>query len=151
MIEYNPQNNHYKVVWEGETPSEASWIPRIYLLFLSEDPFVFAQRIASAIKSKKEAEAFLRYNLYIDSMPADEEPEHEQLLKILASALNVKKFGSMKKDAESKLREITSVYGRAMNKIIFDRTILQQEGQNEVLSLFNMDITALVENPSTTR
>ena len=46
-----------------------TWIPRIRLRFLSENPWNFAKRIAEAFNSRKACEAGLRYNLYVDCMP----------------------------------------------------------------------------------
>lgn len=45
------------------------WIPRIQLMFLAEDPDIFAQRVASAYRERQKHEAGLRYNLYLDCMP----------------------------------------------------------------------------------
>lgn len=45
------------------------WIPRIQLMFLAEDPQIFAKRVATAFKCRQEHESALRYNLYLDCMP----------------------------------------------------------------------------------
>lgn len=47
------------------------WVPRIYLLFLAEDPRVFAQRIVSANILRKKTQMLLLYHLYVDCMPTD--------------------------------------------------------------------------------
>lgn len=47
------------------------WVPRIRLLFLAEDPRVFAQRVVSANNLRKKTQALLMYNLYVDCMPVD--------------------------------------------------------------------------------
>ncbi|EUB63950.1 Dynein heavy chain 1, axonemal [Echinococcus granulosus] len=47
------------------------WIPRIQLMFLAEDPVVFAKRVAQAYHDREAAEATIRYNLYLDCMPVD--------------------------------------------------------------------------------
>lgn len=36
-----------------------TWLPRIFILFKSEDPFLFAKRVAAAIKARKEAEGHM--------------------------------------------------------------------------------------------
>lgn len=47
------------------------WVPRVQLLFCAEDPHVFTQRVVQANAARKETEALLRYNLYVDCMPCD--------------------------------------------------------------------------------
>lgn len=47
------------------------WVPRVRLLFLAEDPHVFAQRVVSANTLRKKTQALLLYNLYVDCMPVD--------------------------------------------------------------------------------
>lgn len=54
------------------------WIPRIQLMFLAEDPVIFAKRIASAYKARNEAESTIRYNLYLDCMPLNGVAEMDQ-------------------------------------------------------------------------
>ena len=54
------------------------WIPRVRLLFMAEDPRVFAQRVGNAFRLRKRTEALLRYNLYIDCMPMDGVGELDQ-------------------------------------------------------------------------
>lgn len=47
------------------------WVPRVCLLFLAEDPLVFAQRVVSADNLRKKTQALLLYNLYVDCIPTD--------------------------------------------------------------------------------
>ena len=64
------------------------WIPRIRLMFLAEDPTVFARRVAHAHMSRAKTEALLRYHLYIDCMPTDEmaELDSDSLHRIVSTA-----------------------------------------------------------------
>lgn len=47
------------------------WVPRIQLLFCAEDPRVFTQRVVEANALRKNTEALLLYNLYVDCMPSE--------------------------------------------------------------------------------
>lgn len=47
------------------------WVPRIQLLFCAEDPHVFTQRVVQANALRKNTEALLLYNLYVDCMPSE--------------------------------------------------------------------------------
>ena len=46
-------------------------VPRIQLLFCAEDPRVFTQRVVQANALRKNTEALLLYNLYVDCMPSE--------------------------------------------------------------------------------
>lgn len=47
-------------------------------MFKAEDPQVFAARVAEAYTSRRQCEALLRYNLYVDCMPMDGVGELDQ-------------------------------------------------------------------------
>lgn len=58
---------------EGRPPllDTQYWVPRIQLLFCAEDPRVFTQRVVQANALRKNTEALLLYNLYVDCMPTE--------------------------------------------------------------------------------
>ena len=68
------------------------WVPRIRLYFLSEDPALYARRVATAHQARKEAVHAMRYHLCVDSMPADNmhSLSVEQINRVLTLALNSK-------------------------------------------------------------
>jgi hypothetical protein len=55
MLEYNSSTDLWKIVWESSNREE--WIPRIYLLFLTEDPVNHAHRVKAAIQGRTDTEA----------------------------------------------------------------------------------------------
>ena len=70
--------DHIIVLTSGQRvilPCQA-WVPRVLLRFLSEDPIIFGKRVYEAFKMRKETEAEMRYNLYIDCMPTDDIEDH---------------------------------------------------------------------------
>uniref|UniRef100_A0A8C4NB06 Uncharacterized protein n=1 Tax=Eptatretus burgeri TaxID=7764 RepID=A0A8C4NB06_EPTBU len=81
VLEYDKQQNLYLVQRSEalEAGNELCWLPRLYLLFLADDPVVFVHRFASACAARRSTQARLRYNLYIDCMagagPSQELPE----------------------------------------------------------------------------
>uniref|UniRef100_A0A8V1A4F4 Dynein axonemal heavy chain 1 n=1 Tax=Gallus gallus TaxID=9031 RepID=A0A8V1A4F4_CHICK len=104
------------------------WVPRIYLLFLAEDPRVFAQRIVSANILRKKTQMLLLYHLYVDCMPTDglNSISETSLEKMKLWALHTPKLkknriilgcmGCLEK-------EVKLDYERAMNRMIFDRAV----------------------------
>lgn len=66
------------------------WIPRLRLMFSAENPELFADRIQDAYMSRRNTEALLRYNLYVDCMPVEGLPEIDaaSVKKIVTQANN---------------------------------------------------------------
>jgi dynein heavy chain len=58
--------------------SNQYWIPRIQLMFVAEDPRVFANRVEFAHNERKRTENYLRYQFYVDAMPYEGVAELEQ-------------------------------------------------------------------------
>eukprot|EP00736_Rhodelphis_marinus_P006943 Rmarinus@m.24609 len=131
MKQFDYNRNRYLVEWEDDRT--VSWVPRVHLMFLAEDPFVFAQRVAAAHAGRRKAEALLRYNLYVDSMPTDEISGlgQEQVQRILASAMNTEALTDRSIDTSALINEINIDYARTMNKIIFDHN-LKDPAQREL-------------------
>jgi len=61
---------------------------RLFICFDTEDPTVYAKRVANAFQLRRYAESLIRYNFIIDNMPTDELPglEQEQVERILPNA-----------------------------------------------------------------
>ena len=92
VIGYDATQNKFQIEWKSTKMKD--YIHRIELLFDIEDPFRFVERIKSAYESRKEAYAVLRYNLYVDCMPAEGLPmlDSEQMNRVLTNALCTKEL-----------------------------------------------------------
>jgi hypothetical protein len=55
MLDYDSSTDLWKILWDGNQNQE--WIPRIYLLFLTEDPLNHAQRVKAAVQGRADTEA----------------------------------------------------------------------------------------------
>ncbi|KAM3174254.1 hypothetical protein ACTXT7_010920 [Hymenolepis weldensis] len=100
------------------------WIPRIQLMFLAEDPVIFAKRVASAYKARNEAESTIRYNLYLDCMPVNGVAEMDQRVLDDITELALDGSPQLKNDKgldqviQDLQREIITDHWRSMNDII---------------------------------
>ncbi|EFC47930.1 hypothetical protein NAEGRDRAFT_78559 [Naegleria gruberi] len=119
-------NNKYLVDFVNQEGNRI-WLPRIYVMFLAENPVNFAKRVAHAHKSRKVAESLIRYFLYIEHMPSDDSsPLTED------QSQNIRRLGCDSKRLREKLydsttddilEEIIIEYQAVANRMIFDKNM----------------------------
>jgi len=101
-------------------------LTRINLLFNSEDPRIFAQRVAQAHQERIFADSQIRYNFFIDNMPAEElsELDPEQISRIIHMATASRYLKSRQNvDTTGIMYEVNQDFARTMNKIIMEKTL----------------------------
>ncbi|XP_032988956.1 dynein axonemal heavy chain 1 isoform X1 [Rhinolophus ferrumequinum] len=107
------------------------WVPRIQLLFCAEDPRVFTQRVVQANALRKNTEALLLYNLYVDCMPSEGQRilSEQSLSRIKQRAMStprMRKGSSVLEHLSNLSKEVNLDYERSMNKINFDQIVSSQ-------------------------
>ncbi|XP_060604387.1 dynein axonemal heavy chain 1-like isoform X2 [Ruditapes philippinarum] len=112
------------------TTASQYWVPRVRLMFNAEDPRVFTQRVAEAFRLRKNTEALLRYNLYIDCMPMDGVGELDQaslkrMVEWARTAPGLSKDKGLEDGIQALEKEANIDFCRSMNRIIFDKIIEQ--------------------------
>ncbi|KAL0019092.1 hypothetical protein WJX77_000912 [Trebouxia sp. C0004] len=119
------------------------WVPRIRLCFLSEDPALYAKRVAVAHQSRIEAVKAMRYHLCVDSMPADDmhSMSVEQINRVLTLALNSKFLRERLSETHPLVNEAITDYARAMNKITFDHAVKTSSSGVSGLAMVPLDST----------
>ena len=118
------------VEWDnGAHPQSA--LHRLSVCFDAEDPVIFTRRVAAAKKARQMTEAVIRYNLYVDCMPADElgKLDAEQVSRVLARAMSTNEMRRNEFDTSTLLNEINVDYARTMNKIIFDANLAAEDNK----------------------
>ena len=105
---------------------------RINLLFDSEDPRIFAQRVAKAHRDRMYADSQIRYNFILSFMPTDElqELDSEQINRINSMAL--KSGVSSTQVVTSLMAEVNKNYARTMNKEILHKYIFSQSNDENI-------------------
>ncbi|KAH0794861.1 dynein heavy chain 1, axonemal [Histomonas meleagridis] len=74
VIDYNSTTMLWQVKYPNDIyPSE--WLPRLRILFLSEDPRIFSNRIANAINERRRIESWIRFVFYVENMPYKSMPK----------------------------------------------------------------------------
>ena len=131
--------------WDGS--NEYVQLTRINLLFNSEDPRIFAQRVAQAHQERIYADSQIRYNFFIDNMPTDDLPEidQEQSMRIFRMATNSRYLKSRANvETAGIMYEVNQDYARTMNKIIMDKTL--EKTPEELAGMIPANLT-LPEKP----
>ena len=117
-------------------------LPRIFVIFDSDNPWRFAERIATAQRSRIYADSLIRYNYYIENMPLNEgyELETNKRKRLESLAINTHYLDGV--DTTALLLEINNDYSKALNKMLFDKYL---ESSNEDLLLHNLTLPAKIE------
>ena len=119
---------------EDQTPAI---VHRLSVCFDAENPTQFVNRLEHCVKSRRIAESCIRYNLYVDCMPAEELGglDAEQVNRVLSRAISTNAMRENEFDTSTLLNEINVDYSRTMNKIIFDANMLIPENKHIVETL----------------
>ncbi|XP_048578532.1 dynein axonemal heavy chain 1-like isoform X2 [Nematostella vectensis] len=109
-------------------------VPRIRVLFNAEDPMVFAERVAKAFALRRETEALLRYNLYIDCMPMDGVPRLDsssidRMVNWARDTRTLRKDDNLEENVRLLCKEVQIDFARSMNRITFDRVVSSSPDQ----------------------
>ncbi|XP_070580015.1 dynein axonemal heavy chain 1-like isoform X2 [Ptychodera flava] len=126
------------------------WIPRVRVMFAAENPTVFARRVAEAFRLRKHTEALLRYNLYVDCMPMEAvgELDSESLKRMVEwakGAPSLAKDKSLDDYVHTLEKEINIDYSRAMNRIIFDKTVQENQGAFSYVTVPEKEVEVVPE------
>eukprot|EP00960_Hanusia_phi_P037726 753088-Hanusia_phi.AAC.3 len=120
VIERISENDTYKFRWADTDEIEV--LPRLLVMFLAEDPFMFARRVARALKIRDSNIKELMYNFFVDNMPTEGVPNLslEQLNRVMMLVSNSGKIDRKSLDAIGLVEEMNLEYSRTMNRITLD-------------------------------
>jgi dynein heavy chain len=121
---YDEERSVYCGHWD--LSNEYVELTRINLLFDSEDPRIFAQRVAQAHQERIYADSQIRYNFYIDNMPTEDmdDLDPEPAMRIFKMATSCRYLKSRTNvETASIMFEVQSDFHRTMNKIVMDTTL----------------------------
>jgi dynein heavy chain len=157
VLEYDTDSDTF-LVSRPDTGAE-KWAARLHICFTAESPFEFAKRVGGALQRRHEAEASLRYNLFVDCMPTEDIPplDQGQLSRMLANSLSTKGLKEGEIDVAPLLHEINLDFMRTQSKFVLDAAvsvaqISEGEGSGGALdSVFSAVVIPEAELNYTTR
>ncbi|EQC29095.1 hypothetical protein SDRG_13255 [Saprolegnia diclina VS20] len=119
VIAYDASANLFVVSWLAGARIGAPLVPRVLLCFEAEPRALFVARFTTAVARRSEAEARLRYELYIESMPPDVEAQldADRVNSILSFALSSSRLSTNARTSKL-LEEVNESYMRTMNAIL---------------------------------
>lgn len=84
IVRYNETTHKWHVVESGTIYE----VPRIYLMFITEDRMKFAERLKRAVQLRKDSECYLRFEAILDGFRMEEIPQpsehiHNRIRKLL--------------------------------------------------------------------
>ncbi|KAL6464354.1 hypothetical protein MHYP_G00266710 [Metynnis hypsauchen] len=136
VLDYCPEKKQYLVqkadphgqIRDSPPIAGQFWVPRVRLMFLAEDPRLFAQRVQFACSFRRTTEALLLYHLSVDCMPSwsgtpTMPPTSLQHIKTLALSTPGLRLPQLQECVKRLEEEVHLEYGRTMNRISFDRLV----------------------------
>ena len=128
---YDREKKVFIGVWDDASKNIME-VPKVNLLFLAEDPYVFAKRVAEAHHQRKIAENMIKYNFFIDNMPTEEihTLDSDQKVRLVNKATNgleknknagIEKMKPINPENSPLVYEVCLDFARTMNKIIFEK------------------------------
>lgn len=104
-----------------------SQVKRLELLFNSENPFLFADRLKYAFDLRRQVESYVRYTLFVNNMPAgDLPPMQTKLLNEIVERTGVP-LDDLDVDINTYLAEVDADFKRGMNKELFDFSLSTEQ------------------------
>lgn len=123
VMDWNEREHKLLVEWDDV--HRRVWLPRVHVYFRAEDPAVFVERVVAAHEKRKNAEAILRYNLYVESMPVDDYQALDDAVSERIRDLSINTTNLLNNednlDIQTVLKELNLDYGRTMNRQLFDQ------------------------------
>lgn len=138
IVRYNETTHKWHVVESGTIYE----IPRIYLMFITEDQMKFAERLKRAVQLRENSECYLRFEAILDGFGLEEIPQpsehiHNRIRKLLTR--------QCRKQSEEWIefyqREYTIVYQKFHAVMYLEKFIVEQrESSNSSSSKLGIQI-----------
>ena len=139
--EYDEDSKQFKGLWDDSGKKQVE-LSKVNLLFLAEDPYIFARRVAEAHLQRRVSENLIKYNFFIDNMPTEEihTLDSDQKIRLVSKATNVKYMNkSLNPENSPLVYEVCLDFARTMNKIIYERYGTDNDLKNEVKNALPFD------------
>ena len=132
---YEEKKDTFSIEIEGEEKNVDD-VPKMYILYDSENPNIFCKRISEAIKLREKSEEIIKYNYYLKKIPKFEVTElpKDRAIKITNKIKTLRDFNLVEKFLKDEMKSVSKSYVFQLNKMMFDNLYFKEKS-NELCCL----------------
>ena len=145
--DYNEQNDTFTISMDGEEEKVINNMPKMFILFDSENPSIFCKRISEAMKLRQKSEEIIKYFYYLKKIPKFEVTElpKDRATKIINKIKQLPNFNYIEQFLNQEMNSVSKSYVFQLNKMMFDNLYFKEKS-NELCCL-NLKIEPPVQPP----
>ena len=139
---YNSENDTFSITMDGDEEKVIDNMPKMFILFDSENPSIFCKRISEAMKLRQKSEEIIKYYYYLKKIPKFEVTElpKDRANKIINKIKQLPNFNIIAQFLDSEMKSVSKSYVFQLNKMMFDNLYFKEKS-NELCCL-NLKIEA---------
>ena len=122
ISEYDPATDTFNGNIDDENKTEFKKMPKVFILFDAENPYVYAKRVAEAVRLRNESESVIKYNYYLSKIPKYDTSQlpSDRLEKIEKKVSILKDYKIVQDEMENEINSVHEAYVFQLNKMMFD-------------------------------
>ena len=140
ITNYDEENDLFDGEIDDKTHEEFKGLPKMFILFDSENPNVFAKRLSEAYKLRNKSEGIIKYNYYLSKIPKYDVSElpKDRAEKIENKIKIMKDFDIVENRLKGEMDAVNKSYVFQLNKMMFDELYFKEKSSD--LCCLNLNI-----------
>lgn len=133
---YDEEKDSFNLVIDEEQERLVKDVPKMFILFDSENPQIFSKRISEAMKLREKSEEIIKYNYYLKKIPKYDVRElpKDRATKIMNKIKTLKDFNLVEHFLKGEMNSVSRSYVFQLNKMMFDYLYFNEKS-NELCCL----------------
>ena len=133
---YNEKNDTFSITLDEDEEKTLDNMPKMFILFDSENPSIFCKRISEAMKLRQKSEEIIKYFYYLKKIPKFEVTElpKDRATKIINKIKELPNFKYVDQFLNSEMNSVSKSYVFQLNKMMFDNLYFKEKS-NELCCL----------------
>ena len=136
VISYDEKSDTFSITLDGDDENIINNMPKMFILFDSENPSIFCKRISEAMKLREKSEEVIKYFYYLKKIPKFEvlELPKDRATKIINKIKELPNFNYVEQFLNSEMNSVSKSYVFQLNKMMFDNLYFKEKS-NELCCL----------------
>ena len=136
VIGYDEKNDTFSITLEDDEEKVIDNMPKMFILFDSENPSIFCKRISEAMKLRQKSEEIIKYFYYLKKIPKFEVTElpKDRADKIINKIKQLPNYNYIEQFVNSEMNSVSKSYVFQLNKMMFDNLYFKEKS-NELCCL----------------